>query len=554
MIGQRAFLLRHPIAVAIALAVTAFAVLRLPFVLYAGGQMDEQWFAVPGYTVWTEGIPRIPYCPTRIRENFFENADVCLFALPPALHYVQAPFFGLFPAGYPTARLPSFLGGIIGLIVLGNLTRRAYPYAIWTIGLLLFAISRPVMFTAITARPDLLCCVCGWAAILCIWRFAERQPSHEDSSATAADSSKAWEWEFWVAGALCGLGLLFHPFALVACLQCGVWTIAMRGSPWRRLRRGIVLTLATLLVLCLWLPLILRFPYEFESQFTSNVLSRSGPGILQRLAWPWPYLLHHARYQWEFNQPFQFGFLTAGCVLGAGFGITRFGTGIANASTQHCVTGMQSSVTGMPRSGASQASRWTLLLVGSGIYLTAALAGIHPTKGYWLYPIGLMYPLAVSGWMTFAQQLLRSVRIDAPKRTAIVATVVMIAVMMPGAGITTWLAYVRDGGSSRTNASRFIRGVLDSLPSDRTYLVDVNYVFDVWLTGRTTLLCQPRRRFWGDRYPSFDFMLIDREGTDAQAPEDYNARLLREEGTSSTAADCRVLIYVPNASPSEAAN
>jgi hypothetical protein len=100
------------------LAFALYGVARYPFVTHASGQMDEQWFAVPGLTMWEEGIPRKPYCPKRRRETYFENADKCIMALPPGLHYVQAPFFAILPAGYPTARMPLFIGGfaVIALV------------------------------------------------------------------------------------------------------------------------------------------------------------------------------------------------------------------------------------------------------------------------------------------------------------------------------------------------------------------------------------------------------------------------------------------------------
>ena len=185
-----------------------FLLLRVPFVIHAAGQMDEQWFSVPGWTVWNEGIPRIPYCPTRVRETFFENADKCLFALPPALHYFQAPFEGILGPGYASSRIPSLLAGIAGLIVLGLWFRRVFPSPwVWSSSLLLITLSRPWMFTSITARPDLCCAVCGWFALYQLWNASEQPDSYR----------------FFIrAGLACGLGMLFHPFALVSCLQCGV--------------------------------------------------------------------------------------------------------------------------------------------------------------------------------------------------------------------------------------------------------------------------------------------------------------------------------------------
>jgi hypothetical protein len=70
-------------------------------------------------------------------------------------------------------------------------------------------------------------------------------------------------------------------------------------------------------------------------------------------------------------------------------------------------------------------------------------------------------------------------------------------------------------------------------------------VFDVWLSGSPTLLCQPRERFWGESYPAFDYLIIGREGEDMGAPSDYRAKLSRSVGEPSTPADCYVRIYDP---------
>jgi hypothetical protein len=502
----------------IATAVMVFVLLRLPMVLFSSGQMDEQWFAVPGYTVWKEGIPRIPYCPTRRRENFFENADRCLFALPPALHYTQAPFFGLFPAGYPTARIPSFLAGIAGIVLLGVFFPRIVGASFQSgMALILFAMSRPMMFTGITARPDLLCCLCCWGAIACMWHWSERVDPSQNS----------FSWELLVAGILCGLGLLYHPFAIVGCLQCGVWAIARSGTWAQRGSRGLMLTLPAIGMTCLWLPLILRFPYEFESQFTSNVLERSGPGLIQRLLWPWPSLWHHARYQWEYHQPIQFIFLTLGGLLGS-IALWRSTEGMK----------LRPSVRGR-----------FLLLVLSSIYLTATVAGIHPTKGYWVYSSAWMYLLAVVGWtwlMKDCLQRFRFARNTSLPRWGITAWgAILIAMMLPGTGLTTLVAYARDGAGPKTNATLFAQRLLEELPKDTRCIVDVHFVFDVWLSGRDTLLCQPRERFWGDTIPDYDLLIIGREGLDADAPSDYQATLDQSIGEPSTPADCYVKIYTP---------
>jgi hypothetical protein len=383
----------------------------------------------------------------------------------------------------------------------------------------MFAMSRPLMFTSITARPDLLCCVCGWGAIACMWRWADRQLRSDCLGAP----------ELIGAGVLCGFGLLFHPFALVACLQCGVWSLLRRGTMLARWLRALVLTACSLLIVSLWLPLILRFPYEFQSQFTSNVLERSGPGVLHRLLWPWASLAHHWQLQFEYNQPFQFWFLVSGAFLGSAVLICSG-----------------------PSLGIPNPSRFRLLgLTWSACYLTATIAGIHPTKGYWVYPIAFLYPVALLGYNPILQAMARWLgwgSMSLPWRVLRTALISLgsIAIMIPGTGLTTLAAYLRDGGSPRTSAPKFIEAVLSELPSEGLFLVDANYVFDVYLTGRDTILCQPRERFWGDATPAYRYMLIGREGMDIQAPQDYGARRWREFGEQETPASCYVNIFVPD--------
>jgi Dolichyl-phosphate-mannose-protein mannosyltransferase len=152
---------------AVLLPILLYSGMRLPALLHQPGGQDEQFFAVPGWTVLQEGVPRIPYLPTRNRPSFFENADRCLMAIPPALFYVQAPFFALFPPGYPTARLPSFFGALLILFTSYRMSQLLGANVVTALlGSILLALSRPLLFTGIIARPDLLCILCGLLAIM----------------------------------------------------------------------------------------------------------------------------------------------------------------------------------------------------------------------------------------------------------------------------------------------------------------------------------------------------------------------------------------------------
>jgi hypothetical protein len=489
-IGVRQFIL------ALVSAVLLFTIARYPMVTHAPGQMDEQWFAVPGLTVWREGIPRIPYCPTRRRETFFENADKCLFALPPLLHYAQAPFFGLFEAGYPTARLPLFLSGIAGLALMGGLTRRLVSSP-WAFGfaLAMLAVSRPLMFTSITARPDLLAAVFGWGALLTMEKWH-------------ADTRHRW---LVIAGLLCGLGLLSHPFAVVFCLQCGFWALLKTGPAPLRFSRAALLTFVALSTLSAWLPLIVKFPYEFQSQFFSNVLERSGTGIIGRIVWPWPSFRQHWEHQLAFNQPAQFVFLLVGMVAGS---LSWFRQSITASQTRY------------------------LLLVWSAVFLTATTAGVHPTDGYWVFAIGLIYPLAVDVLFRWTKGAFWSIMLGG----------VLMLMMIPGSGIRTTLAYLNHWRSPDYHAGEFIAEVLAELPKEGLFMSDVSFVFDVYLSGRDTILCQPSQHFWGSDKPKIQYLLTGQEGEDFFARDDYQTKLLKQAGNREAMHQCWVNVSVPASS------
>jgi hypothetical protein len=506
----------------VAIAIGLFVIARLPMIVHAPGQMDEQWFAVPGLTVLEEGIPRIPYCPTRRRETFFENADRCLFALPPALHYLQAPFFALMPPGYLPARMPPFLGGILALVMIGCLTRRLLSSP-WVLGVALgmFALSRPLMFTAITARPDLLAAIGGWGALIAMWRWQD-------------DPRPRW---LLIAGLGCGAGLLCHPYAIVFCLQCGIWSLARSAPLPRRIWHGGVLTAAALLTLAAWLPLILAFPYEFESQFFSNVMERSGSGVVSRMLWPWRSLLQHWNQQLAFNEPTQFVWLIVGLPLGTIVWLFL---------------------------GRNREQRRYLMIVWSAAYLTATAAGVHPTNGYWVYTIGLVYPVAVDGvfrlvrwgskiigarWVDGDKSDIRPAAAGAattwPRISEIAVSLILLGLILPGSGLRTTAAYLQHWGDPRYHAPTFIQQVLERLPQEGRYMSDVSFVFDIYLSGRETILCQPRRRFWGEEELDIDYLFTGQEGMDYHWPRDYDMRWLRREGDRADPHQCWIDISIP---------
>lgn len=486
---------------AMILLIAVFLVLRVPVLIHAPGGQDEQFFAVPGYTISREGIPRIPYAPTRQRQSLFQDSDRCLMALPPALFYVQAPFFWVFPAGYPTGRAPLLLGGVVAIILAARFVRVAGGN--WTGGLLAacgLALSRPLLFTSTMARPDLLCMVCGWLAILVLW---------------STSSSSGWK-NYALAGMLAGLGALFHPFALVFCIQCGVWSLLAPGAVRTRFLRAAVLTVAALLTMCLWLPLILAYREEFFNQFTANVLEKAGPGLFSRILFPVDSLKHHARLVWEFMGPIQTGLFTIGACSGLSILFLR---------------------------RDPNRIRW-LMLILSSMYLTATVAGIHPTKGYWVYAFLLVTSLigvVISPWLALVVN--GDYRLSMARTTL---TVVLTAsVMTPGGGLKSSIVYLSHWGDPAYHAGRFIRGVLKDLPKDGIVYADSAYVFDVYLSGRETRLCQPRKLYWGDETLTYSYILVAADAAQYGHPVDYGAVLSNTIGSRELPFSCYVDVYVP---------
>ena len=491
--------------------IAAYIVLRLPMLIHAPGGQDEQWFAVPGWTVWKEGVPRIPYLPTRQRGTFFENADRCLMALPPALFYVQAPFHAIFPPGYATSRIPLFLGALGGIIMTFAVARKlGASLRSSTLAAALMAISRPLMFTGLTVRPDLLAALGGWLCLLLLWK------------ALAHDSGRrATPWML-LSGCACGIAGLFHPFALVFAIQAGV-AILFSRSGWRQTARNLLaFGISCSAMLALWLPLIWKFPAEFRSQFFSNVLDRAGPGLGSRLIWPWPALRHHARLLYEFAGPWQ-------CVF---FAVALVAATVAVAQQR----------------GRREALGYAALL-WSSVYLTAVVAGLHPTKGYWVYPslwILSGFALSVDHW-------------TAPLTTAgrrrhlafVAVSMLTIVIMLPGAGLRSTFLYTAHWGDPEYHAPTFISQVLDELPQEGLFLADLSYVYDVYLSGRETLLCQERRKYWGNRELDYTALLLAWEGEDAGWASQYDARFVKRFGGRDVPQMCFVDLYVQKESMDE---
>ncbi len=485
-------------AVVLAAAAAAFLLLRVPVMYRQPGGMDEDWFAVPGWTVAQEGIPRVPYAPERNRESVFYKADETLFALPPAYHYWQAPFFLALPAGYGTARLASAFAGLLGMWLVFELGRWILTdetAALWAA--VVYSLSRVFYFPATTARPDMLCGMLGLAAVCCLWQWS-RRPSVRRLAA---------------AGVCLGLGLLSHPFAIVYCLQAGVWVL-WRSQPWRRaIRDAVLLTGTTVGVLLLWLPLILVHFDAFREQFLGNVLDRSGPGLLSRLVFPWPYATYHAGLLLEHAGAWQTALMAAGLL----FAVTA--------------------------SRSSPNLRTLSILAISAVYLLVACQGQHPTKGYWCYP-GALLCLCVGQMISCTASAIRRYS----PRLSPLPGAVALALLVPGCGIRTTLAHVHHWNDVNYNAPRFVRSVLTDVPRGSRLIVDPAYVFDAWLAGHDAVLgVNVPIYFHADQFP-YDYLIVGRYGLVNDLPRRLAGQFAASYGDKADPFACYVELYRPGGS------
>ncbi|MCS7471129.1 glycosyltransferase family 39 protein [Stieleria sp. ICT_E10.1] len=501
-----------PVWASLAAPMLLFVVLRLPTLIHQPGVQDEQWFAVPGLTVWREGIPRIPYLPTRNRETLFENADVCLMALPPGLSYLQAPFFAIFPAGYATARIPLFLGALATIAIVFWIVKRiGGGDSAAGAAALIVSLSRPLLFTGLTTRPDLLCAVAGWLSIIAAWQMLRTAPANSG------------RWAL-TSGALSGLAGLFHPFALVFAMQGGVAMLLGTATVMQKTKRAALYLAGNVLAISLWIPLIVSYPYEFRSQFFANVLDRAGPGLPARIVWPIPSLIHHAKLLSEFAGPLQCLLMASGLVLGSVF------------------LWQQRGITASERKGL-------IALVWSSVFLTATVAGLHPTKGYWIYPFVWIVAIAVVGIDDFiSKRMVDAGLMPANGRASAVRGLLLaiaILMLLPGAGLRTTWVYLSRWKDPSVYAPAFIEGVLNDLPREGVFYADLSYVFDVYLSGRETRLCQEREQYWGDEPISYTYLLLSWEGEDAGWANQYDGLHVRRFGTREIPQNCFVDLYRP---------
>jgi 4-amino-4-deoxy-L-arabinose transferase-like glycosyltransferase len=463
-------------------AITIVAVLvRLPAVIHQSGGQDEDYFTVAGWSLLQNGVPRIPYTPSLNIHGVFYKANEVLYSLPPGFFAAEAVVFRIVGPSFAAGRLTSLLGGAAAIIGVFWLTKRWFGASSALFAATLFAFSRPFLFPATTARPDMLCTAfLIWGLVVLLASGGRESPGAAADTRTdqGIDIPRS-PWRTLLSGLLIGFALLTHPFALLGLLL-GIGWILFTPSDRKRLHLLLFIAGAAA-IFALWLPLIAKDPALFRAQFGNNVLQRAGPGLLARLFWPWETLAYHVRLFTE---------------LAGSWQAALFGTSLIAATILELCSNR--------RRGGWLAAMWFSVL---GL---AILQGVHPSKGYWSFP-------AVFLCMATARV------VEAFGRWKPAAILVCLALLVPGGGWKAVGVYLRHWGDPDYSHPEAVQRLFDELPAKARYLVDVGCVFDVYLSGRRTLLALDLPQYYSSAGEPFDFLIVTRTGREQNLPQRLGA-------------------------------
>ncbi len=490
----------------LALICALFLTFRVPLMVRQAGGMDEGDFSVPGCTILQEGIPRIPYVPSRNVDGFFYRVDEIFLLLPPLYYYWQALFYSVLPPGYGTARLASGTAAIIAVVliyVLGRQLTGNRAAALWGAGL--YSLSRVCFFPALAARPDMLCGMLGLAAVAAWLRWRQ-------------GGRIGW---LIAASALLGLGGLTHPLAITYAIPIGIWALLVPDRPLRRLGYVSILIGGAVLVFSLWLVLIIPHYDVFRLQFFNNVLDRSGPGLLDRFIFPWESIRWQTRQILEHAGPIQ----------------TTLMFGSLLATTVMAIRSRNPGVLKL------------VALAWSSVYLLVVFEGVHPTKGYWCYPGAWLFLCAGwcvasigSAWHNLCARA--KVPLLASRAVAGTAAAGVLLLMLPGSGIQAWIAHVQHWDDPSYDARKFTRLLLDEVPADARVVVDGAYVLPFYLDRRTVILAGSYDLRVPDDYLPYDYFVAGRESIAKGFPEKLGGRFVKSLGNRDDLFSCYAELYV----------
>jgi hypothetical protein len=129
--------------------------------------------------------------------------------------------------------------------------------------------------------------------------------------------------------------------------------------------------------------------------------------------------------------------------------------------------------------------------------------------------------------------------------------VLLAALMLPGAGVRTTLAYLRHWNDVNYNAPALARVILAELPPDARYTVDREYVLDFLVAGRTTLLAETFALYFSAEQFPYDYLVLSRRSVNERTAVRLNGELIQTYGKRDDPFACYVEVYRP-AEPSGA--
>ncbi len=494
---------------------SVFLAWHIPLMYRTAAGQDEDWYAAPGTGILQTGLPHIPYITSNDPGSVCYHADVAIYTLPPLGFYFEALVQLFLGHGLGPARMASMLAGLGAVFLVYALGR------LWCgdrrgalLGSTVYMVSRPFLFPATMARPDM---VATALALLSVWWVARYGRTSRRRCVVAS-------------GVAAGLCLLTHPFGIVAASQVGLWLLLRPGRLAVRAGDGLIFAAAALVAFGLWLPLIARHPDIFQIQFGSNVIHRAGPGLEHTVIDPLPALSFQTRQLAMLLQPAQATLFAIG-LLGSLIAALR-----APGSVWDSVPG--------------SAYRELAYHLWASLVLLLLFIGRHPVHAYYAYP-GALASLAVG--MLASDAAARLERWLAPfwphcrAATTGLTLALLLAVLLPGAGLRTILTHLRHWNNSDYNVHLLTNKIVNDIPPDALIAVDKAYVLDFHLAGRRVMdaLVAPENRLpmYDFRDRSFDYVVFSARSARDVRPLMDNLALVKTYGNRDDPMACYAELY-----------
>ncbi len=470
-------------------------VVRIPVMYREPGEMDEEFYAIPGLMILSGGIPRMPYFPDRCKESVLYGADKIVFSIPPLSFYMQAIFYALLPAVYGTARMVSMASGMAILGMMWSISRRrlgGLATTVWAVGL--FANSRWFFLQVIRARPDTLCAAFGVAAVWAIFQWRE---------------TRSTRW-LWLAGIFIGLGGMTHPIALIYAIPIAGW-VFIESRDWKRLTHPLLLAVTAILVASSWLLLIVQAPDIFFIQFGNQLMPghHSDANSFFRLwnaSWFHGGVLLHQMKAWHFF--------------------------LALVPLVVCTFYGSKEIRIIARLG------WAALL------LIGLLMGVdHPVVGYFVFPSCMMF--LCTGWLIEKSFQFLSRTQPQFRWTTLVLSGCLILSMIPTSRLGTLLIHLRNWNDENYNSPRFALKLMKEIPADAICGLDTEFLLDFVAAGRTVFLARREKIYTKSYLQPIEYLVGSRLAIENQLYQNLPGELIQTYGSLDNPYACYAEVRRP---------